>query len=790
MLKFSILAVTLLNSIGAAAEKKLPVVQFNRDIRPILAENCFQCHGPDSGTREAELRLDKKDGLFAKLDGGGVAVAAKDLKHSELYQRITSADQDERMPPADSGKQLSKEQIDLVRRWIEQGAAWQGHWAFIPPKQVDPPAPRDEKWIRNAADRFILARLEREGFSPSPAADRITLVRRLSFDLTGLPPAPAEVDAFVNDTSGDAYERVVDRLLASKHYGERMAMHWLDLVRYADSGGYHSDNEISISPYRDYVIHAFNDNMPFDQFTREQIAGDLLTNATIQQQVATGYIRLVKTTEEGGAQPGEYLVKMAADRVRTTSGTWLGLTLGCAECHDHKFDPLTTKDFYSFVAVFADVKERGHYRGGRREPEIMVPSREQAKRLEEIDLQLGRLNRSLDETESQLGDVEKKAIRSEIAKLNSEKKSIEQKFTRTMVAAASAEPRQIRILPRGNWLDQTGAVVQPAVPASLPQPNTGKSKLSRIEFAEWLVSRNNPLTARVFVNRLWKLFFGMGISKRLDDIGTQGEWPTHPELLDWLAVEFMESGWDVKRMTKLLVMSNTYQQSSLTTEKLRQVDPQNRLYARQSRWRLDAEIIRDNALAISDLLVRKIGGRSVRPYQPAGYWSHLNFPTRVWTPSSGEDQYRRGLYTHWQRTFVHPMMLAFDAPSREECTAQRPTSNTPKAALTLLNDPTFVEAARVFAARVIQEGGETPTQRIQWAWRMATARTPTPQESALLVRLFQATRDHYAANKEAANELLAVGIAPNPKDIDPVEIASWTAVARALLNLNETITRN
>jgi len=764
-------------------------VEFNRDIRPILAENCFACHGPDKNAREADLRLDSEKTAFKKLDDDTRTLVPGNAAKSVLYQRITSTDPDARMPPAESGKKLTKQQIELIGRWIKQGAKWQGHWAFIPPRRADPPRVKQTNWIRNKIDRFILAKLEGYGLQPSAAADRVTLIRRVSFDLTGLPPSVVAVDAFLDDHSEQAYEKVVDRLLASKHYGERMAVHWLDLVRYADSGGYHSDNEHHISPYRDYVIHAFNDNMPFDRFTREQLAGDLLPNPTTEQIIATGYNRLNKTTEEGGAQPGEYLEKYAADRVRTTAGTWMGATLGCAECHDHKYDPYTTKDFYSFAAFFADIKEIGKYGGGgRRDPELLVPSREQAMQLAQLEKQIAHKTAAL----SKLGEKhESEAIenlKSQIQSLETQKNAIQKQFTRTLITVAVA-PREMRILPRGNWLDRTGQIVTPAIPDFLQMKQVEARRLNRLDLANWFVSRNNPLTARVFVNRLWKMFFAAGLSKVLDDVGAQGEWPTHPELLDWLAIEFIDSGWDVKHTIKLLVTSNTYRQSSLTNKRLTEFDPMNRLYARQSRWRLDAEMIRDNALSVSGLLVRKIGGRSVKPYQPTGYWKHLNFPQRKWKNDTDENQYRRALYTHWQRTFLHPSLLAFDAPSREECTAERPVSNTPKAALTLLNDPTYVEAARVLAVRIIQSADNT-NGRIRWAWRQVLSRNPNKREIGVLTRLLRENLEHYNSQPEAAKAMLTNGIAASPKDIEPVQVAAWTAVARAILNLNETITRN
>jgi hypothetical protein len=731
--------------VGPARAADAERVEFNRDVRPILADKCFPCHGPDAGKRKARLRLDTDKGAKADLGGRSAVVPGKP-DDSEMLARVTSDDKARRMPPARTGKELSAKEVELLRRWIAQGAAYQAHWSYIPPTRPAVPAVKDEKWPRGDIDRFILVRLEAAGLKPSPEADKVTLVRRLHFDLTGLPPSPNDVDAFVDDKSPDAYEKVVDKLLASPHFGERMALYWLDLVRYADTVGYHGDQEHHISPYRDWVIKAFNDNMPFDRFTVEQLAGDLLPDATVNQKIATGYNRLLQTTHEGGAQDKEYLAKYAADRVRNFSQVWLGATMGCAECHDHKFDPYTQKDFYSLEAFFADVQEQGAFKAPdasptKRPPEIEVPS-------------------PLDPSRKRL----------------------------TMVTV-SVKPRTIRVLKRGDWMDESGEVVEPAVPHFLTAPK-GEGRLTRLDLARWLTSAEQPQTARVFANRMWYLFFGAGLCRTLDDTGNQGEWPTHPELLDHLAVEFVAHGWDVKRLVKTLVMSSTYRQSSLETPALRERDPDNRLWARQGRFRLAAEFIRDNALSVSGLLVPRLGGPSVRPYQPAGYYDPLNFPKRTYKEEFGEGQYRRGLYVHWQRQYLHPMLKAFDAPSREECTNQRPQSNTPLAALVLLNDPTFVEAARVLAARVVNEGGETDAERVAWAWRAVLSRKPNEREVAALTRLYQQNRKQYDADPAAAKKLLRVGLAPAPKDLDAAELAAWTAVARALLNLNETITRN
>jgi hypothetical protein len=783
-----------------AGEESATGIDFNREIRPILSENCFFCHGPDAKQRKAGLRLDTRDGLF-RSRAGKVVVEPGKPDSSELIRRITHGDPDERMPPAESRQKLDERQIELIRHWIEQGAQWQQHWSYVVP--LRPPLPRvtDAAWPANAMDRFVLARIDAERLRPSPDADPRTLVRRVSFDLLGLPPNPEDVTAFLADPGPDRYERFVDRLLASPHFGERMAVYWLDLVRYADTVGYHGDQEHAISPYRDYVIQAFNDNMPFDRFTTEQLAGDLLPDPTLQQRIATGYNRVLQTSHEGGVQQKEYLTKYAADRVRNFSSVWLGATMGCAECHDHKYDPYTQRDFYSLEAFFADVDDYRTFKGGdvtptKREPEIDIfspPDRERLELLADeaiaVEKQLQALSAGSSDVPSlQDAKPDRDSLDRRLAELKKEIESVRQRARRTMVTETT-KPRATRVLPRGDWLDESGEIVQPAVPTVFRQVSQ-PDRATRLDLAQWLVAPDNPLTARVFVNRLWKLFFGKGLSARLDDLGARGEPPVHPELLDWLAVEFVSSGWDVKHLVRLMVTSHTYRQSSLETAELRRRDPENRLFARQARPRLDAEFIRDNALATSGLLIHAVGGRSVRPYQPTGYYQHLNFPKRDYQPDSGEQQYRRGVYTHWQRAYLHPMLKAFDAPSREECTAERPVSNTPQASLVLLNDPTFIEAARVFAARIMREGGSDPASRIRRAWTVAVGRDASEREAALLRQLFDQDLADYRADRAAAEQLLGSGQSPVPPELDAAELAAWTSVARALFNLSEVITRN
>jgi len=831
MIRVAVASAIVCAIVGATSAEAQPGndVKFNRDIRPILSDNCFVCHGPDNNLRKADLRLDLAEHAFEDRGGYHVVVPGKP-KDSDLFARVTSTQRGQVMPPPSSKKKLTREQIALLQRWIEQGARYEKHWAFIPPVRPDVPKVQNAAWVRNAIDNFILAPLEKEKVTPSPEADKRILMRRLSFDLRGLPPPPEEVDAFLTDTQPRAYERLIERLLASPHFGERMALYWLDLVRFADTGGYHSDNHRDLAMYRDYVINAFNSNLPYDKFLVEQIAGDLLPRPTRDQLVATGYNRLLQTTEEGGAQAKEYQAKYYADRVRNFGSVWLGLTLGCAECHDHKFDPLLTRDFYQLEAFFADINEKSV----GRQAQTLLASPEQEKALKELDAAITPLKETMAKATPELLDAQAKwedeasaknlpkniaAIvnvpaakrnaaqkaelttyfrsitpllkdtRDKLAPLEKQKADLQNQIPSSLITVAMA-PRTVRILPRGNWLDDSGDIVLPDVPAALPGlPKDPARRLNRLDLAKWMTAPDNPLVARVFVNRLWMLFFGQGIVKSMEDFGSQGTWPSHPELLDWLAVEFQDSGWNVQHIIKLMLESNAYRQSSIVSELLRQRDPYNKLFARQSRFRLEAEMVRDNALAISGLLTRKIGGPSVKPYQPDGYWQHLNFPKRTYVKDTGPDQYRRGLYTYWQRSFLHPSLLAFDAPSREECTVERPRSNTPQQALVLLNDPTYVEAARAFAENIMQKGGTGSADRIQFAFRQALNRQASAEEITVLTKLQQDHLEQYQKDVKSATAFLSVGDRPMPTTLPAPELASWTSVARVVLNLHETITR-
>ena len=741
-------------------------VQFNRDIRPILADNCFLCHGPDAARRQADLRLDRREPAVA-----AGAIVPGEPAESSLVQRILSDDPDERMPPLESHKSLTDHQKETLQRWIAQDAEYQLHWAYEPP--VKAPVPVGE----NGVDFLVQKRLAEVGLQPSPEADRRTLLRRVYSDLLGLPPSPEEMAAFLADDQPGAYERVVERALASPHFGERMAIGWLDVVRFADTIGYHSDNPRNVWPYRDWVIASFNDNKPFDRFTIEQIAGDLLPDATVQTRVGSAFNRLLLSTEEGGAQPKDYEARMLTDRVRAIGAAWLGQTTGCAQCHDHKFDPFTMRDFYALGAFFADIQEPII---GPREEGLVVASAEDEKRLAELDAKLAAAREQTDPVQ-----------RAEaVAQAERERKAVVDALPRCLVSVSAAEKRTVRIRPRGNWMDDSGEVLQPSVPHYLPQPPADGRALTRLDLARWLVSRENPLTARTVMNRLWKQFFGTGLSKVLDDLGAQGETPRNPALLDWLACEFMDSGWDVKHMVRTIVTSRTYRQVSTASPELRVADPDNREHARQSAFRIDAELVRDYALSASGLLSPQIGGPSVKPYQPDGYWENLNFPTRQYAADKGDDQYRRGLYVWWQRTFLHPSLLAFDAPSREECCAERNRSNLPQQALVLLNDPTYVEASRALAARTLKECPGTTSQRIEWIWQRVLQRGPHPEETRTIERLLDQHQKAYRDHPEAAAALLQVGSSVAPPDLDKVELAAWTHIARVLLNLHETITRS
>ncbi len=670
-------------------------VHFSRDILPILSENCFTCHGPDARARKAELRLDLKETALRTKDA--VIVPGKSGE-SELIARVTARDADEIMPPPKSGKTLTPREIGLLKKWIDQGAKWSKHWAFEPVRRPAVPPVRNPRWTRNAIDRFILARLEAESLTPAAAAERSTLIRRVSLALVGLPPTPEEVDAFVADPAPDAYETAVDRLLASPRYGERMAMDWLDGARFADTNGFQNDFARTMWPWRDWVIAAFNRNLPFDQFLVEQLAGDLFPNATLEQRIATGFNRNNRTVTEAGSIDEEYRVENAIDRVETTSMVFMGLTLGCARCHDHKFDPVTQSEFYQFYGFFNSVNEQGVYTEtrGNVPPLIKLPTADEQKRLSDIEIVIAAAKVS--------GD------KAWLDRVNKLKATFEQSITSVMVMEDKPQPRDIYLLKRGRYdMPDTSKKLNPGVPSCLPPLPDGGAR-NRLGLARWLASPHNPLTARVSVNRIWQHHFGNGIVKTAENFGVQSEPPSHPELLDWLADEFVRSGWNVKALHRLIVTSATYRQASNAAPALVTRDPENRLLARGPRFRLQAEVVRDNALAIADLLVDRIGGPSIKPYQPAGLWEELagGAGEGPYVQDKGPKLYCRSLYVYRKRTVPHPEMATFDAPSREICQVKRPRTNTPLQALELLNDVTFVEAAQPWRSSSWSRGAQAP----------------------------------------------------------------------------------
>lgn len=1012
---------------GFAAPPAAPVIDFDRQVRPILSNNCFKCHGPDEEVREAGLRLDRRPEALEPADSGKPAIIPGKPDESTLVKRISSRDRKFVMPPPKTNKTLSETEKSVLREWVAQGARYQTHWAFNAPKRPIAPRVKDEAWPRNLIDRFILSRLEAEGLRPSPEADRATLIRRLTLDLTGLPPTPVEVDAFLNDQNADAYDRVVNRLLGSPHYGERMALDWLDASRFADTHGFHIDSARDMTRWREWVIDAFNRDVPFDQFTVEQLAGDLLPGATLSQKVASGFNRNHMITYEGGAIPEEYLTAYIVDRVNTTGTVWLGLTVGCTQCHDHKFDPMTQKEFYQLYAFFNNVPEQGlDGRNGNASPAIAAPSREQQKELERLAAAIAQLEqtlngslpvadraqvewekRSRDETpvvwtlldpsamrskgtvtlsklpdksivaggtnpstetyvvtanalpgkitglrleifpddrlpangpgrshngnfvltdvrvevsgkaaklrsasadfaqtdfpvglaiddqpstgwaihpqtgklhtatfeletpvesaedasvtvalafqspyaqhqfgkfrlaitgspqplktdklpanistilaadqakrtDSQRAELrsyfrnevssETRALKQRVASLRKDEAEARKRIPTAMVMEEMPKPRDTFMLVRGQY-DRRGDKVTAGVPAFLPPLPVG-IPANRLGLAKWLVDPGHPLVSRVTVNRYWQSIFGTGIVKTAEDFGSQGEQPSHPELLDWLAVEFMSAtpgqkpAWDVKALVRLLVTSATYRQASAVTPVVLAKDPDNRLLARAPRVRLQAEFIRDQALAISGLLDGRIGGTSVSPYQPPGLWEELmsradgaNFTAQTYVQSHGRDLYRRTMYTFWKRSSPPPSLITFDAPDRETCTVRRGRTNTPLQALVLLNDPTYVEASRKLAERIITEGGASPEDRIAFAFRLATARSPRADEVRILKRLLEGELAVYRKDRGAASKLLSVGEAPHDPKLDVAELAAWSTVAGVILNLDETVTK-
>jgi hypothetical protein len=800
----------VLNCVAVIAEEV--EISYRRDVLPILSDRCFKCHGPDSASRQGGLRLDLPEAATAELESGARAIVPGKPAESGLVERILSDDPAFAMPPEDSGKTLSATEKELLRRWVESGAEYQPHWAFEAP--VRPPVPEVEHTDRvsNPIDAFVLARLEEQGIEPAPRATKERLIRRLYFDLIGLPPTLAEINAFLADDSADAYERVVDRLMKSPHYGERMAADWLDGARYADSNGYQNDFARSMWPWRDWVIEAFARHMPYDQFVTEQIAGDLLPNATLEQRIATGFNRNHRTVTEAGSIEQEWFVENVVDRVETMGTVMLGLTIGCARCHDHKFDPITQEEFYELFGFFNNINEKGVYTEtrGNVPPLVKVTTHEERAKLAEYDRTISDLTKKLHAQLAGVGPrvqawiaalatagsdhpvvVAAAETKRNLEKAQADRTAFDNALPTAMVLEERAEPRETFVLQRGRYdLPDRSKPLQPDVPAILPPLPTDAPR-NRLGLARWLTSPENPLTARVIVNRLWQQFFGLGLVKASDNFGVQSEPPSHPKLLDWLATELVHSGWNLQHIQRLIVTSRTYQQQAEAAPEAYAQDPENRLLARGPRGRLPAEAVRDHALAISGLLAKKIGGPSVMPYQPEGLWEELaGGAFEVYTQGHGDDLYRRSLYIYRKRTVPHPSMATFDAPSWEICQVKRATTNTPLQALALLNDVVYVEAARKLAERMLTEGSATDESRLTFAFRLSTGRSPSEAELEKLSTSLERYRRHYRESPGAAEEFVSHGESPRNQSLDVVELAAHTAIASVLLNMDETISKN
>ncbi|MBX9677660.1 MAG: PSD1 and planctomycete cytochrome C domain-containing protein [Gemmataceae bacterium] len=834
---------------GADAQDKL---EFNRDIRPILAEACFKCHGP--AAKKGGLRLDSREDAIKPGRSKAIAIVEGKPEQSELIRRILATDVDKVMPPPASHKTLKPAEKEILKRWIAQGAAYQKHWSLETPTKAAIPQTGDAHPI----DAFITARLKKEGLQRSREADRTTLIRRVSFAVTGLPPTIAEIDAFLADNNADAYEKMVDRYLASPRFGEEMARYWLDVARYADTHGLHLDNERQMWLYRDWVVRSFNNNLPYSQFLTEQIAGDLIPNATSEQVIATGFSRCNVTTGEGGSIDSEWVFRNAVDRTSTMMEGVLGLTGGCAVCHDHKFDPISAKDYYSLFAFFYSAA--GPALDGNAmltEPAIKAPSSEQTKKLDELTKQIAAAQdqrakslKSVDYKEpadpklanspahsfvawKKHAEKDQKGLPKEIiaivkaakanpaqdnqikeyylekvceatkpmleplakqlAELTKTKADVEKAIIGSVVFKELPTPRKTNVMMRGQY-DKPGEEVEPNTPSVLPPLKKANPKrATRLDLANWLTAREQPLTSRVAVNRLWQQMFGTGLVKTSADFGVQGEVPSHPELLDFLSIWFQENGWDTKKLLRLMLTSASFRQDSKLTADLLRRDPENRLYARGPRFRLDAEQIRDNALFISGLINLEIGGRGVRPYQPPRIWEPVAFTgsnTMNYAQDKGPALYRRSLYTFYKRTAPPPFLTNFDAPNRESSCSRRERSNTPMQALQLMNDVQHFEAARKFAERILTEGGTSPADRIRYAYRATVSRQPEAGEIEIVQRTQAAYLDRFQKNPEAAKQALRYGESPARAGLNEAEVASWAMVANLLLNLDESLNRN
>ncbi|MCY2974335.1 MAG: PSD1 and planctomycete cytochrome C domain-containing protein [Planctomycetota bacterium] len=838
------LTILIPSTIGTSAHGADDPLDFNRDIRPILSENCFYCHGQDANKRHADLRLDDQS---AAIESG--AVVPHDSEKSEIMVRVHSDDPETLMPPPDSNRRLTDQQKAILKRWINEGARYSPHWAFVNPTRPELPTVSQSEWVRNPIDQFVLEKLDSLGLKPSPEAERSTLIKRLYADLLGLPPSIEEVRAFIDDPAPDAYERLVDNLLSNKHYGERMALPWLDAARYADSNGFQQDGDTWQWIWRDWVVKAMNDDMPFDDFTTWQLAGDLLPNATVEQKIATGFNRNHLQNGEGGAIAEEQRFVTLFDRVDTTATTWLGLTIACAQCHDHKYDPITQRDYYSLMDAFNRVPETGtparlspRIRLGK--PYLELPTEENLAKIAKLDegvrvveaeakptqeaifagWKIGLLSdgngadgqelpesvkKLLNKPEADRTDEEKKKLDDELRthffnkvqttlgskfpvlanleKLTKDRSSYKgDQIPRPMIMSDD-QPRATHILDRGEYLKPTDKVAF-ETPSFLP-PMSDDAPRNRLGLAQWLVSQDNPLTARVQVNKMWQHFFGIGIIKTAEDFGVQSEYPLHGKLLDWLASEFRESGWKMKAMNRLIVTSSTYRQSSRLSPELLTRDPENRLYARASRFRMPSMILRDWALSVASIIQDSIGGAPVYPYQPDDVWEALAITKErdfTYPISSGSDLYRRSLYTFWRRT-VSPANM-FDTANRQTCRVRQGNTSTPLHALTTLNDPTWVEAARVLAEKLMQSQNQDD-DRMRLAFAKVTCREASDKEVRQLQRIFDYQLGYYQGSVEQAKRLLATGSSPRDESIDAAKHAAMTIVCLAILNLDEAMTR-
>lgn len=775
-------------------------IDFARQIRPLLSENCFFCHGPDAQHREADLRLDTQSGASTVIVPGNRA-------DSQLWQRLISHEADAVMPPPSSKRQLTAAQIELIGQWIEQGAAWETHWAFQPLKSPSVPTATATSWaapVRNPIDAFVQQQLVGTGLQPSVEASPSELIRRVALDLTGLPPELEEVRAFVDNPDADAYQRLVEHYLDSPRFGERMAWDWLDAARYADTNGYQGDNERTMWPWRDWVVKAFNTNLPFDQFTIWQLAGDLLPNATQEQILATGFLRNHMINGEGGRIAEENRIEYVFDMTETTGTVWLGLTLNCCRCHDHKYDPLTNRDYYNLFAFFNQTPVTGRGGDPQTAPNLAVASDKQQSELAALDQQLARGRRRLKRVEATISSrpprprtplTEKspssavtqhpdyQAVQTQLANTQLQRERLEKQIPKVMVMGTIEQPRQTFMLERGLYNRPTTEAF-PATPAFLTNNQPGEP--NRLLLARWLVSNDNPLLPRVTVNRFWQQLFGVGLVKTSEDFGVQGQAPVQLELLNWLAAEFRDSGWNVKQLLRTIVTSHTYRQSSRQTSAHRELDPENSLLARGARYRLPAWMLRDQALAVSGLLSPVVSGPAVSTYQPAGVWEEATFGRKSYARGNGEELYRRSLFIFWRR-IIAPTVF-FDNASRQTCTVKSVRTNTPLHALLTLNETTYVEAARKLSERVLLARVDDE-RRLDEALLRVLARPATAQEREILLQGLKRNRQHFAAAPEQAQQLLLVGDSPRSADLAPVEHASWTALCLSILNLDEALNR-